>query len=127
MSNALAPLPVVSRVIGQDEILAYAEITGDFNPVHVDEAFAATTPFGKPIAHGMLSLNLLWQSLRRGLGAAAPVALDIRFVRPVLSGTRVTAGGTARDDGPGYDVWVRDEAGEPVMVGTAIPMQESQP
>ncbi|MCG7364276.1 MaoC family dehydratase [Roseomonas sp. ACRSG] len=122
MSGAL---PAVSRDIGREEILAYAEITGDFNPVHVDEAFAAATPFGKPIAHGMLSLNLLWQSLRRGLGTV-PLALDIRFVRPVLSGTRVTAGGTAREDGPGYDVWVRDEGGEPVIVGTAIPLEEGR-
>lgn len=127
MNAPLPTLPPVSRVIGRDEILAYAGITGDFNPVHVDEAFAAATPFGKPIAHGMLSLNLLWQSLRRGLGAAAPISLDVRFVRPVLSGTCVTAGGTARGDGPGYDVWVRDEGGEPVIVGTAIPMEEVQP
>ncbi|MBC9177271.1 MaoC family dehydratase [Pseudoroseomonas ludipueritiae] len=122
MSGAL---PAVSRDIGREEILAYAEITGDFNPVHVDEVFAAATPFGKPIAHGMLSLNLLWQSLRRGLGTV-PLTLDIRFVRPVLSGTRVTAGGTAREDGPGYDVWVRDEGGEPVIVGTAIPLEEGR-
>lgn len=119
MSGAL---PAVSRSIGREEILAYAEITGDFNPVHVDEVFAAATPFGRPIAHGMLSLNLLWQSLRRGLGTM-PLTLDIRFVRPVLSGTRVTAGGTVREDGPGYDVWVRDEGGEPVIIGTAIPLE----
>ncbi|MBR0681546.1 MaoC family dehydratase [Roseomonas eburnea] len=107
-------------MVDRSAILAYAAITDDYNPLHVDEAFAAGTPFGKPIAHGMLSLNLVWQSLRRAFGQAMPIALDVRFVRPVLQDTRVTAGGHRRKDGA-YDVWVRNGAGDDVIIGTAWP------
>ncbi|WP_424138795.1 MaoC family dehydratase [Roseomonas chloroacetimidivorans] len=124
MTPAPAALPAVSLHVDHEAVLAYAAITDDFNPVHVDEAFAAATPFGRPIAHGMLSLNLIWQSLRQALGSEVAVSLDIRFVRPVLTGTRVTAGGAARSDGPGYEVWVRDESGEAVITGVAIPRGE---
>ena len=113
-------LPEVGKMVDRAAILAYAAITDDFNPLHVDEAFAAGTPFGKPIAHGMLSLNLVWQSLRRAFGEAMPVSLDVRFVRPVLQDTLVTAGGQRRADGA-YDVWVRDAAGQDVIVGIAWP------
>lgn len=114
-------LPEVTLHIDREVVLAYAAITDDFNPVHVDDVFAAATPFGRPIAHGMLSLNLIWQSLRQVLGSEVPISLEIRFVRPVLTGTRVTSGGKARRDGSGYEVWVRDEAGEAVITGVAIP------
>ncbi|WP_207540196.1 MaoC family dehydratase [Sabulicella rubraurantiaca] len=111
-------LPAVSKHVDRAAILAYAAITEDFNPLHVDEAFAAGTPFGKPIAHGMLSLNLVWQSLRRAFGEAMPISLEIRFVRPVLVDTEVTSGGRRREDGA-YDVWVRDASGQDVILGTA--------
>jgi len=48
-------LSTISRDIDMAAILAYAEITGDFNPIHVDPAFAATTAMGGVIAHGTLS------------------------------------------------------------------------
>ena len=115
-------LPKIGKLVDRAAILAYATITGDFNPLHVDEAFAAGTPFGRPIAHGMLSLNLLWQSLRRAFGDTLPISLEVRFVRPVLQDTHVMAGGERRPDGA-WDVWVRDSAGEDVIIGTARPGQ----
>lgn len=39
----------------QDEVNRFAEITGDNNPIHIDETYAAKTPFGKPIVHGFLA------------------------------------------------------------------------
>ena len=113
-------LPEVGKLVDREAILAYAAITDDFNPLHVDEAFAAATPFGRPIAHGMLSLNLVWQSLRRAFGEAMPIALEVRFVRPVLQDTQVAAGGQRRPDGA-WDVWVRDASGQDVIVGIAWP------
>ncbi len=47
--------PVVKHIT-QDKINLYAEASGDFNPIHVDESFAVKTPFGGTIAHGMLNL-----------------------------------------------------------------------
>ncbi len=49
-------LPPVVKQITQEKINLYAEASGDFNPIHVDESFAANTPFGGTIAHGMLNL-----------------------------------------------------------------------
>lgn len=103
-------------------ILAYAEITGDFNPLHVDPAFAATTPMGGVIAHGTLSLNLLWQAIAQtfGAGAAASSTLDVRFARPVRVGDTVEAGGAESASQPGsFEVWVRNQDGVAVIEGTA--------
>jgi 3-hydroxybutyryl-CoA dehydratase len=116
----VAMLPEVSLLVDRQAILAYAAITEDFNPLHVDEGFAAGTPYGRPIAHGMLSLNLMWQSLRRAFGNAMPIALEMRFLRPVLQDMRVTAGGRHRAEG-GYEVWVRGPAGQEVILGIAWP------
>jgi acyl dehydratase len=48
-----------SRVIGESEIERFADLTGDDNPVHTDAEFAASTPFGERIAHGLLGLSMV--------------------------------------------------------------------
>lgn len=53
--EGMAFTPVVKQIT-QKKINLYAEASGDFNPIHVDESFAANTPFGGTIAHGMLNL-----------------------------------------------------------------------
>jgi len=59
--------PVV-RHITQEKINLYAEASGDFNPIHVDESFAATTPFGGTIAHGMLNLAYVSEMMTSAFG-----------------------------------------------------------
>lgn len=110
-------LKTVSKRIDRAVIRLYAEITNDFNPIHLDPEFAQQTAMGGIIAHGMLSVNLIWQSLQASLGADAATGtmLDVRFVRPVREDDVVTAGGERRDGG--FDVWVRNQKGEPVIVG----------
>ena len=54
--------------VTQDSIRTYAEITGDYNPLHLDEEFAAKTPMKGVIAHGTMSLSLIWQSLTATFG-----------------------------------------------------------
>ena len=49
-------LPEIAKQLSQEKINLYAEAVGDFNPIHVDESFAAQSPFGSTIAHGMLVL-----------------------------------------------------------------------
>ncbi len=56
------PDPVL-RTITQTQIDAYADAAGDHNPIHVDPAFAATTPFAGTIAHGMLVLALIGEMM----------------------------------------------------------------
>jgi acyl dehydratase len=113
-------LVIVSKTIDRPAIRLYAEISNDFNPIHIDPEFAATTPMRCIIAHGMLSLNLVWQSLRATYGDAAEGAkLDARFVRPVYEDDVVSGGGRLKPGSTGvYEVFVANQKGEPVITGT---------
>jgi acyl dehydratase len=121
----MLPLQLVERrmLVDRAAIRRYADITQDYNPIHLNPEFAAKTPLGGVIAHGMLSLSLIWQSLYAtfGLGRMMDTALDIRFVQPVREDDRVIAGGSRTDERGAYDVWVRAEATsrtETVIAGT---------
>jgi 3-hydroxybutyryl-CoA dehydratase len=84
--------PVKSRRISKQQSLSYAELSGDFNPLHLDDDYAATTEFGTAVAHGNLCLQLCFESLAEGLDVGAlPAAaqLRMRFLRPVFIGDEV--------------------------------------
>jgi len=68
-------------------------VTGDHNPVHVDEEFAKTTRFGKRIAHGMLTASLISAVLANKLPGEGSVYLGqtLQFVAPVFPGDEITA------------------------------------
>ncbi len=121
--NRPATLHPVSLTVDQAAILAYAAITDDFNPIHVDPLFAAGTAIGRVIAHGTLSLNLIIQAIALSFGSnrAARTAIDIRFSRPVFVDDTVEAGGHEDPQAPGrFEVWVRKQDGTTVIEGTAI-------
>lgn len=88
-------LPPVIKPITQEKINSYAEASGDFNPIHVDEAFAAQTPLGGTIAHGMLILayvsEMMTQSFGQNWGSTGK--LSIRFKAPARPGDTVTVTG----------------------------------
>ena len=80
-----------TRTITEEDVRLFAQVTGDDNPLHVDAEYAATTRFGKPIAHGVLVLGLISKVLGRdfpGHGSVA-VSLSSRFLRPVPVGSEV--------------------------------------
>lgn len=83
----------VTREISQARIAAYADASGDHNAIHVDEAFATTTPFGGTIAHGMLVLALIGETMFAARGAAwlSTGKLKVRFKAPTRPGDTVTA------------------------------------
>ena len=105
-----------------EKILNYADVTNDYNPLHVDKEFAAKSPMGGIIAHGTMSLALIWHALRDTFGSEVlnRIDLDIRFSRPVRIDDHVSGGGTLQ---PGssdtYDVWVKNQDDELVIKGTA--------
>jgi len=74
-------LPSLSKALTQEKIDAYARASGDYNPIHVDTVFAAATPFGGTIAHGMLLLAYLSEMLTDAFGRAwlAGGRLKVRF------------------------------------------------
>jgi len=89
-------LPPVSRLMTQETINRYADVSGDHNPIHVDPEFAKNTMFGGTIAHGIISLSFVFQALTDWLGRADldRSKLRITFVNPVRPGDTVTAKGT---------------------------------
>lgn len=118
MTMKRAEIQPVTLAVDEAAIQRYARITGDYNPIHVDPDFAARTEMGGVIAHGTMSLNLIWQALEKTLGrdALPRLELSVRFRRPVRPGDRVEAGGEA--EGDGWRVWVRNQRGEAVIEGT---------
>jgi 3-hydroxybutyryl-CoA dehydratase len=83
----------LSRTVRDADILAYAELTGDFNPAHTDEAWAATSCFGGRVAHGMLTAGYVSAVLAMRLPGPGAIYLGqtLRFTRPVRPGDTVTA------------------------------------
>jgi acyl dehydratase len=92
----------ITKTIEQTDIDAFAELTGDHNPVHVDEEFAKTTRFGRRIAHGMLTASLISSVLANRLPGAGSVYLGqtLQFVAPVFPGDEVTARVTVKEIRP---------------------------
>jgi len=113
MSESLpATIETLALVASAEAIREYGDLTGDANPIHLDPVFAATTPMGGIIAHGTMSLSLIWEALSRTIGPerVAHATLDVRFLAPVRVDQRVTVGGTQRADDAGcFDVWARTE------------------
>ena len=81
------------RTVAEADIQGFAEVSGDFNPVHMDEAYAATTMFKGRIAHGMLGASYLSALLAGDLPGPGSVYLSqsLQFLRPVRIGDAVTA------------------------------------
>jgi 3-hydroxybutyryl-CoA dehydratase len=84
------------RSVGEADIIAFAAVTGDNNPVHLDAEFAATTSFGERIAHGMLSAGYISAVIGTTLPGPGAIYLSqsLRFKRPVKIGDEVTARAT---------------------------------
>lgn len=113
-----AQLVEATLTVRQEMLVAYGPLTRDSNPIHLDEAFAATTAYGRRIAHGTLSLNALWRSIDATFSPeiAARVAVDVRFTAPVFVDESLTGGGELAESGV-YNVWVR-AADRVVISGT---------
>lgn len=115
-----------SRVVGAADIEAFAEVSGDNNPVHLDEAYAQTTTFGERIAHGMLSAAYISAILGTRLPGPGAIYLSqsLRFRRPVRIGDVVVARATvtALDDAKGRVTLetVCEVGGKTVMDGEAV-------
>ncbi len=83
----------VDREITAEDVRAFADITGDDNPLHVDPEYAATTRFEKPIVHGVFLAGIISKVLGRDFPGHGSVAVSItcKFLRPVPVGSTVTA------------------------------------
>lgn len=83
----------ITKMISESDIVNYAGIIGDFNPIHVNPEFAKTTMFGERIAHGMLTASFISTLVGCGIPGRNGLYLsqEIKFVRPVKIGDTITA------------------------------------
>jgi len=88
-----------TKTVSERDIELFGEVSGDFNPVHFDEAFAKTTVFRGRVAHGVLSASFLSTVLGTKLPGpgAIFISLNVRFKAPVRIGDTVTATCTVRE------------------------------
>ena len=127
MSLKVGDSAEVSKTITDEDVRAFAELTGDRNPVHLDEEYAARTRFGRRIAHGMLGASLISAVLANELPGRGTVYLSqtLRFTAPVFLGDTVTARVTVksvREDKPvvTLETVCTNERGERVVEGEAV-------
>ncbi|HEX6481584.1 MAG TPA: MaoC family dehydratase [Ktedonobacteraceae bacterium] len=82
------------RTITEADIVGFAEVSGDHNPLHLDPHYAAQTPFGGRIAHGFLTASIISAILGTDLPGPGSIYLGqtLRFLAPVRIGDTVTAG-----------------------------------
>lgn len=83
----------VAKTISEADVYAFAGMTGDFNPLHVDAEFARKSRFGERIAHGMLTAGLISTVLGMKLPGPGAIYLGqtLKFLKPVRFGDTITA------------------------------------
>ncbi|SDK39235.1 CBS domain-containing protein [Natronorubrum texcoconense] len=120
-----------SKAISDDDVEAFAEITGDTNRVHLDEAYAAETRFGERIVHGILANGLISAALARLPGLTIYLSQESSFLAPLSIGERVTATCEIVDDlGDGkyrIETTVSDGDETTVLEGDAVVLIDELP
>ena len=103
----------------QAEFDAFAQVSGDDNPIHVDPAFSARTTFGRTVSHGMLIYSRLWGLLRQAHPGARQVRQTMMFPNPAFAGEPVTL--SVQETAPGVLTVraVRQADGAELLVGEA--------
>jgi len=130
--------PLVKPPITQEQLLRYAQASGDSNPIHLDEEAAHRVGLDSVIAHGMLSMAFLGQFVNQQI-ADIPEAfltqLKVRFLGMVRLGDTLTCLGTvkarpsAEDERAAVHIecWTQNQKGDRVTTGEAIVSLPSQP
>jgi acyl dehydratase len=127
----------VERVVAAEDVAAFADLTGDFNPVHLDPEFARTTPFRRCIAHGLLGLSLAGGLTTTAVETRTVAFLGLRewhFRAPIYPGDaiRVTSRvlekelqGRGRRGTVVWRVTVTNQDGRVVQEGVTVTLVEA--
>jgi len=108
-------IPALSRTVTREDVKAYADVSGDHNPLHQNDDFARSVGFPGIIAHGMLTMAHLEGCVVRWLGdPAGLLRMRVGFRAAVLMGDVIVAGGRVRKLDPVtrtavLDLWARLE------------------
>ena len=119
----------VSKQVSQADVVNFAGIVGDFNPIHVNPQYAAKTRFGRNLAHGMLTASFISTCIGCGLPGnnALYLSQNLKFVKPVYIGDTVTASVEVTEKKDKHQILilkttVENQDGEVVIEGQAAVM-----
>lgn len=114
----------ITKEVTDEAVRKFAEVSGDYNPIHLDEEFAAGTMFGRRIAHGMLGASYISAVLGFKMSERKIVYLSqtLKFIAPVFIGDTVTAKAVVkeiREDKPivTIEATCENQSGETVITG----------
>lgn len=117
----------IQKTITEDDIANFIEITGDKNPLHVDESFAEQTFFGQRIAHGMLSASLFSTLVGMHIPGTGAIykSQTLEFLRPVFIGDTLIAWFKIVAIDPEKELieiksWIENQHGQKVVAGRAV-------
>jgi acyl dehydratase len=117
----------ITRHVTAEDVEAFARVSGDTNPVHLDAGYAATTRFGKRIAHGMLAVSYISAVLGTRLPGPGTIYLsqNVSFLKPVFLGDTITATVSVSKFRPEKGILTLitecfNQAGEKVVDGQAV-------
>jgi acyl dehydratase len=120
-----------SKQITDEDVSAFAGVSGDTNRLHLDDEFAERTRFGGRIAHGTLVSGLISAALARLPGLTIYLSQDLEFLKPVEIGDRMTAVVEVVEDiGNGryrLATSVENDDGDPVIDGEAVVIIDEPP
>jgi len=131
----------VGRTVAESDIMTFAGLTGDYNQIHTDAHFAASTQFGQRIAHGLLGMStgiglLMRTGVLEGTVIAFREIVEWKFVKPVFIGDTIHAEMEVKDKkamprvGGGLatvTVEVKNQKEESLMKGTLTLLIASKP
>ncbi|WP_157618700.1 MaoC family dehydratase [Vibrio sp. HI00D65] len=93
MKPEIGQTATIEKMLDKQTVEGFASISEDYNPIHLDENFAKTTQFERPIVHGMLASSLISGLLASKVPGAGSIYLgqSLKFLRPIFVGETVTA------------------------------------
>lgn len=127
--------PLVKPPVTKEQLAMYAQVSGDFNPLHTNEEYAQQAGLGGVIAHGMLTMAFVGQLLAETVGPDGKLLnFGVRFTGMVRPGDQITCHGrvqeTLIEDKEQHvlcEVWASTQNGEKVVLGQAefaIPVKQ---
>ncbi|KUO72227.1 MAG: acyl dehydratase [Desulfosporosinus sp. BRH_c37] len=121
-------LPIREWVPSHVQIRQYAEVSGDFNPIHLNDNYARQVGLGGVIAHGMLTMAQMAALLTEWIGNEGRISkLDVRFEQVVSPGDKITFSGSIRARSEKIivcDIGACNDKGDKVLVGLAHIIQK---
>jgi acyl dehydratase len=121
--------PLRKDPVTRDQLRAYADVSGDHNPIHLDDGAARQQGLDGVIAHGMLSMGFLGQYAAELAGEGGFVEeLSVRFERMVVPGDVLTCRGSVDEVAPAEggrrrvraSLWAENDRGERTTAGSAV-------